>query len=413
MLQQRGAYMPLNDMLCRTSKPKDKPYKLSDEYGLYLEVMPSGAKYWRLKYRIFNKEKRLAFGVYPEISLAEARAKRGVARDDLRSGNDPAIMKLQRKQTEAFSHTQTFELLAREWHSQNKPAWNPRYAKTVLHRLEKYLFPEIGLYPIALLTSDIILACLRKIDGRAPDMARRVKQLCSNVFIYAKNIRRVPADITTGLEQGLRKYKKGHFASISVDELPEFLVALHDFKCRMHRQTYLAIQLMLLTFIRTNELIKGVWTEIDFENAKWVIPGQRMKMGKDHIVPLSKQAISILNELKEMNSKREYIFTHSSQPRKHMSNGTILQVLKRLKFPTDMTGHGFRSLALGILKEKLKYTHEIADRQLAHVKKNTTDRAYDRAEHLEERTKMMQDYANHLDDTFLQQIKDTIYSRRN
>ncbi|SFT08536.1 Integrase [Mucilaginibacter polytrichastri] len=392
-------------MLCRTAKSKAKPYKIFDRNGLYLEVYPTGSKLWRLKYRYHRKEKRISLGNYPLVTLLEARQEKDKIKAQLKSGHDPILVKLEQQQTAVFAHAQTFELIGKEWHSQNAPAWNPRYAKTILHRLEKYLFPDIGSYPITLLTPVIILSCLRKIDENAPDMARRIKQLCSNVFVYAKNTNRVQSDITTGLEKGLRKYEKGHFASIDVDELANFLIALHDFRqTKIHRQTYLAIQFMLLTFVRTTELNKATWSEINFETAIWRIPGKRMKKKKDHLTPLSRQAIAILKELKEMNGKREYIFPSIPRPLKPMSNGTILQALKRMKFETHMTGHGFRSLALGILKEKLGYTHEIADRQLAHVRKNNNDKAYDRAEFLDQRTEMMQRYADYIDKVFIEEL---------
>lgn len=390
--------MPLSDMQCRTAKPKEKPYKLSDMEGLYLEVMPSSAKYWRLKYRIFGKEKRIALGVYPKTTLGDARKQKEKIKEGLRQGIDPALARLEEKQTAAYIHNQTFELIAREWHSNNVPQWDPRYAQTVMHRLEKYVFLEIGSYPVQLLKPIIVLACLQKIEKTAPEMARRIKQLCSHVFKYAIATNRIESDVTYGLENALKKYKKGHFASIEVDELPELVKTLHNHKARLYRQTYLAISFMLLTFVRTSELIEAKWSEIDFEQAMWTIPADRMKMSLPHLVPLSRQALAILEELKAMNGKREYVFPSIPRPRNPMSKGTILVALKRMGYSKKMTGHGFRSLALGVLKEKLRYTHEVADRQLAHVPKNSTDRAYDRAKFLPDRIEMMQRYADYLEE---------------
>ena len=388
--------MPLTDSQCRSAKPKMKPFKLSDGEGLYLEVMPTGTRYWRLKYRFLKKEKRIAFGPYPAVGLQEARRKKDEAKDQLRNGFDPLFIKLEKAQTAASEHTQTLELIAREWHSTNLPYWDPRYAQTILHRLEKYVFLEIGDYPIHLITPAIVLACLRKIEVTAPEMARRVKQLISHVFNFAKATDRVKLDVTTGLEQALRKYKRGHFASIDVDELGDLINAIKNHKARLYHQTYLAIRLMLLTFVRTSELLEAKWTEIDFEKAMWTIPAERMKMDKAHLVPLSKQALEIFKELHQMNNKREHVFPSIPRPRKPMSKGTILVALKRMGYSKKMTGHGFRSLALGVLKEKLGYSHEIADRQLGHVPKSSVDRAYDRAKFLLQRIEMMQKYADFL-----------------
>ncbi|GAA3946790.1 tyrosine-type recombinase/integrase [Chitinophaga oryziterrae] len=213
------------------------------------------------------------------------------------------------------------------------------------------------------------------------------------------------SDPSHGVEVALKKYKRGHFASLSVDKFPKFLIDLHNYQGRLTRQTYLAIRLMFLTFVRTKELIQVKWTEIDFDKALWIIPAERMKMRSPHLVPLSKQATRILEELKQMNGKSEYVFPGFYRHKKHMSNGTILVALGRMGYTGKMTGHGFRSLALGILKEKLGYSHEIADRQLAHVPKSSTDRAYDRAQFLKQRTEMMQTYATYLDDVFIEELK--------
>lgn len=396
--------MPLSDMQCRAAKPKEKRYKLSDSEGLYLEVMPSGAKYWRLKYRIHGKEKRIALGVYPKVPLIEARRSKDQVKEELKQGTDPVLLRLEKKQTAAFAGSQTFELIAKEWHSKNVGHWNPRYAQTVMHRLEKYAFDDLGHYPIHLLKPIVILACLQKIEKTAPEMARRVKQLCSHIFKYAIATNRIEHDLTHGLENALKKYRKGHFASVSVDELPELLKALHNHRARLYNQTYFAIKLMFLTFVRTSELIEARWSEIDIKKALWVIPAERMKMREPHMVPLSRQAVVILEELKEMNGKREHVFPSIPRPRKPMSKGTILVALKRMGFSKRMTGHGFRSLALGVLKEKLGFPHEIADRQLGHSPKSSTDRAYDRAKFLPQRTLMMQKYADFLDATYFEEI---------
>lgn len=393
--------MALSDLQCRNVKSRIKPFKLFDGDGLYLHVMPAGAKYWRLKYRLFDKEKVLALGVYPEVSLAEARSKRDDSRSKIREGLDPALVRLEQQQLAAFAQAQSFEKMALEWHKQQVGHWSDRHAQTVQYRLEKYIFPEIGAYPLTAIKPVIMLACLQKIDKTAPEMSRRMKRICSHVFKYAIATGRTEHDPTYGLECALRKYKRGHYASITVDEFPEFLIKLHDYKTQIYRQTYLAIHLMMLTFIRTQELVEARWSEIDFDKAMWIIPGERMKMGLPHIVPLSRQAVAILNELKDINGHRSFVFPSIPRPRRPMSKNTILQAIKRMGYAGRMTGHGFRSLALGLLKEKLGYSHDVADRQLAHVPKSSVDRAYDRAQFLSQRIEMMQRYADYVDEVYL------------
>jgi len=393
--------MPLTDRQCQTAKPKLKPYKLSDFEGLYLEVMPSGSKYWRLKYRLGGKEKRIGLGVYPKVALANARQKKDEIKEEIKRGINPALSRLEAKQMSTFAEADTFKEIALEWYPKQTGKWEPRYAQTVLHRLEKYLFPEIGKYPIKAIKPLTVLSCLQKIEKTGPEMARRIKQYCRYIFLYAIATGRLESDPTYGLEYALKKYKKGHFASIDIDKLPEFLIDLHEFRARITRQTFLAIKLMLLTFLRTKELVQGKWIEIDFEKAIWIVPAERMKMKKDHIVPLSRQTIKILEELKELNGKRDYILPGLSKPRQPMSKGTILMAIKRMKYDGKMTGHGFRALAMGVLKEKLGYSHELVDRQLGHARKNGVDKAYDRATFLPQRVEMMQKYADYLDEIFL------------
>jgi integrase len=390
--------MPLTDMQCRTAKPKDKPYKVFDSEGLYLEVLPSGGRYWRLKYRLHGKERRQAIGIYPKVTLLAARLERDRIKGEIRQGIDPALSKHERKLQAAFEHGQTFALIAREWHSKGLDTWDPRYAQTIMHRLEKYVFDDLGAYPIHLLKPLIVLGCLQKIEKTAPEMARRVKQLISHICRYAIITGRTETDPTIGLETALKRYRKGHFASLDIDELPAFILALHSHKARLYQQTFLAIRLMFLTFVRTGELVEAKWSEIDFGQAMWTIPAERMKMRNPHLVPLSRQALEILTELKAMNGHREFVFPSLPRPRKPMSKGAILVALKRMGYNGKMTGHGFRALALGILKERLRYTHDIADRQLAHTPKSSTDRAYDRARFLPQRIEMMQRYADYLDE---------------
>jgi integrase len=397
--------MPLTDMQCRVAKPKNKLFKLFDGEGLYLQIMPSGSKYWRLKYRYQKSSKVIALGVYPNITLLKAREAKIEIRKQLNEGLDPSLVKIEKQQTQAIQSSNTFEMLAMEWYGNNLAQWDQRYAATILHRLKKYVFPHLGAYPIKLITPTIILACLKRIDENAPDMARRIKQLISQVFKYAIATGKVDHDFTYGLEVALKKYKKGHFASIDIDELPALLEAMHNHKARLYRQTYLAIRLLLLTFVRTTELIKAKWSEFNLETAMWIIPAERMKKDKPHLVPLSKQSLVILNELKNMNNCEIFVFPGIVKSKPTMSNGTVLVALKRMGYNRKMTGHGFRSLALGILKEKLNCSHDVADRQLAHVPKNANDRAYDRSQFLNKRIEIMQRYADYIDKVFIDVLK--------
>jgi len=396
--------MLLSDMQCRTAKPRSKPYKLFDGEGLYLEVMPSGAKYWRQKYRIHGKEKRISHGPYPEVPLMEARQRRRETKQDLRQGYDPTLLRLEKQQTARLAQAETFEKVALEWYSKQLGQWTARYAQSVKFRLEKYAFAEIGSYPINGIKPPVMLSCLQKIEKTSPETTRRVKALCSHIFKYAIATGRAEHDPTYGLESAMKKFRKGHYASITVDEFPEFLMSIHEYRDRISRQTFLALQLLLLTFVRTSELIEAKRSEFDLENKLWIIPKERMKMGLQHMVPLSNQSLKLIKELLEMNRNSEFLLPSYSQPRKPMCKNTMLVAIKRMGYNGRMTGHGFRSLALGLLKEKLGYSHEVADRQLAHVPKSSVDRAYDRAQFLPQRVEMMHRYADYIDTVYVQQI---------
>lgn len=389
--------MALSHMACQAAKPKIKPYKMADGEGLYLEVTPSGTKYWRLKYRLHGREKRISIGAYPAVSIADARKAKDELKKEISSGIDPVLKRLQAAQTNALKQQLDFKSMAMEWYWKQVPLWKPKHANIIKHRFEKYIFPSLGSFPLADIKPLMMLNCLQKIEKTAPDLSRRMKAACSHVFKYAIATGRADNDPTYGLEAAMKKFKRGHYASVSVDEFPEFLTCLTDYQQHIHRQTYLALRLLLLTFVRTCELVEARWEEINFEKAMWVIPAERMKMNLPHIVPLSQQSLAIFRELKEMNANRAFIFPGYYNPRKHMCKNTMLVAIKRMGYNGKMTGHGFRSLALGILKEKLGYAHEIADRQLAHVPKSSVDRAYDRALFLPQRIKMMQEYADYID----------------
>jgi integrase len=391
--------MALTDSFCKNAQAKAKPYREFDGGGLYLQITTAGAKYWRLKYRYLDKEKCLALGIYPQVSLKEARAMRELAKKQLSNGIDPSQERKKEKRQKVREAENSFKAVAVEWHNLNLENWTPNHAAYTLRRMEQNLFPYIGNQPINTIEPPDLLETLRKIEERgASDMAGRIRSICGQVFRYAVATGRATRNPAADLVGALKPYKKGHFASIEINEIPEFIQALEGNKARLYRHTQLAAKMLMLTLVRTSELIEATWGEFDLENAQWVIPAERMKMRQQHIVPLSSQVLAILAELKALSPNSDYIFPSQFGHKKHMSNNTVLKGLERLGYKGRMTGHGFRSLGLSAIKEKLSYRHEVVDRQLAHAPKSKVDRAYDRAKFLDERKIMMQDWANYLDE---------------
>lgn len=391
--------MKLTDLKCKSTKPEEKTRKLFDGKGLYLEVRPNGAKYWRMKYRYMGVEKLLALGVYPEISLANARSQCLEARKTLNDNLDPSALRQQAKVWAKQNAENSFEAIARQWHKTFEEKWSERHAKTVLKRLENDIFPEFGSVPISEVKPRQIIHVLKKVqDRKAYEPAHRLRQYCSQVFRFA--IAHEICETNPAAEVGmvLKPVKKKHYACLKIEEIPALLDALESNDARLHYDTRMATKLLMLTFVRTKELLEAKWNEFDLENAQWIVPAERMKMGNEHIVPLSRQAIEILKPLKEQNEKWEWVFPGHHSRKKHMSNNTVLKGLERMGFKGRMTGHGFRALAMTTIKEKLNYRHEVIDRQLAHAPKSMVQRAYDRAQFLDERKQMMQDWADYLDE---------------
>jgi integrase len=390
--------MPLTDKACKNALPGAKPYKKADSHGLFLRVMPNGARYWRLKYRFMGKEKMLALGVYPETTLAEAREKRDAARKLLADNKDPSLVKQQAKHLAAISAETTFEAVAREWHETQKEKWSTNYAKDLLHRLDKDIFPALGTAAISTITTPQLLSVMRGIEKRgAREIAHRAVQVCGQIFRYAITTGKAERNPAADLRGALQPVRHTHFAALDSKEIPAFLHALERNDARLYQHTRHAVKLLMLTFVRTSELINAKWDEFDFEAKQWNIPAERMKMRAPHIVPLSRQVIELLEEQKKLTGKWEWIFPNQVRPHKPMSNCTILKALERLGYKDRMTGHGFRALAMSTIKENLGYRHEVVDRQLAHAARNKVDAAYDRAQFLPERKKMMQQWADYLD----------------
>lgn len=399
--------VPLTDIQIRNAKRKDKPYKLADGAGLYVEVMPSGGKLWRMKVRQANgKESRLSFGSYPDVTLAAARAERAKVKQLQISGIDPAQNKRIEKLHKKATAVNTFEVVARNWHANKSEGWQPSTAKEALARLENDVFPRIGNRPLVDIDAPLILDVLRQIERRgAVNMAARVAAHCSSVFRFAIAEGIAKSDPVPDLRGALKPKGKGHHAAIGTDELPAFLAALREVEAGMFLPTRIMVRLILLVFVRTSELIETPWSEIDLVNETWVIPWQRMKMGRkklkprklDHHVHLPRQGWELLRELHRLTGNNKYLFPNRNDHEKPASNGAILMALRRMGYQGRHTGHGFRSLAMGIIKARLGYRHEVVNRQLAHGSDDEYGEAYDREQFLDERRVMMQAYADYID----------------
>lgn len=397
--------MALTDTTCKNAKPKEKQYKLADGNGLYLLVTPTGGKYWRMKYRVDGKEKLLSFGVYPEVTLLDAREKRRDARKLLHSDTDPAQVKREEKRLSILNNQNNFEAVAREWHENKKDSWTEPYGINVLRRLEMDIFPILGKRPIANIEPMDMLDAIREIEKRgALDVSKRIAQVCGQIFRFGIATGRVKRNPVPDIKDAFKPTIKGHFAAIDSDGIPNFMRALDRNDARLFPITRIAIRLMLLTFVRTSNLINARWEDFDLDKGIWIIPAAHMKQRmvaklnpkNSHTVPLCTQAIALLNELRGY-SPGDLLFPGRTDHNKPMSNNTILAALKRMGYEGEMTGHGFRALAMSTLKEKLGYRHEVVDRQLAHAHKSAVDAAYDRAKFLDERKTMMQAWADYLD----------------
>lgn len=392
--------MKLTDTACKNAKPLEKPRKLSDGAGLYLEIVPNGkpngSKYWRLKYRFAGKEKRLAIGIYPEVSLKEAREKRDKARDLIRDGIDPSQAKKDLKHQQYIDTENTFKNIACEWHHNQKLTWTSKHAETVLRRLELNVFPILGDKPIHTIKAQELLNVIRIIEGReALDVAHRTLQTCGQIFRYAIATGRAERNVTLDLRGALKTRKKENYNHLEAKELPEFLQKLAEYDGDL--QTVLGFKLLILTFVRTGELRGAKWEEIDFEKAEWRIPAERMKMKELHIVPLSTQAIAVLKELQRLTGHHEYIFPNRNKPLSFISENTLLYALYRMGYHNRATVHGFRATASTILNEH-NWRPDVIERQLAHAERNKVRASYNHAQYLPERQRMMQWWADYLDE---------------
>jgi integrase len=387
--------MSLSDAKVRNAKPRIKPYKIADGEGLFLLIMPNDSKYWRLKYFFAGKEKTLALGVYPEVSLSDARERRTQARKLLAAGKDPGETKKEAKRLATQKTANTFEVVAREWFDKRKHEWVSAFADRLLVSLERHILPALGQRPIADITAPEVLSMLRLVEDRGTlETARRVMQMCGQIFMYAIATGRAERNPVPDLRGALKAPVVKHQAYLKANELPEYLQKLDAYDGSL--QTKLALRILLLTFVRTKELRAAQWTEIDWDKAEWRIPAERMKMRELHIVPLSRQAIATLRQLEKHNGNRQYIFPNQQNPAKFMSENTMLFALYRMGYHSRATGHGFRSTASTILNEH-GFRADVIERQLAHGERNNVRAAYNHAQYLPERREMMQWWADHLD----------------
>lgn len=389
--------MSLSDIAVRRTKPTDKPFKLADGGGMFLMVHPNGSKYWRLKYRFAGKEKTLALGIYPHISLADAREKRDEAKKLLASGTDPGAHKQAEKLKIKERAANTFEAVAREWHEKQSVKWAPKSTQRILRLLERNIFPAVGSSPIAHVTAANFLVALQKIEARGNvETAHRAMQICGRIFRYAIATGRAQADLSLVLKGALTPVKETHHASITnPKQIKDLLLALDSYSGAFITRS--ALRLAPLLFVRPGELRHAEWSEMDFNAAEWRIAAGKMKMRAVHLVPLSTQALAILHDLQPHTGEGRYVFPGIRTPSRPMSENTVNAALRRLGYEkNEMTGHGFRSMASTILHEQ-GWPHEPIERQLAHAERNKVSAAYNYAEHLPKRREMMQAWADYLD----------------
>ena len=386
--------MKLNARQVETAKPKDKPYKMADGGGLYLLVKTNGSRYWRLKYRIDGKEKLLALGVYPDVSLADARAKRDEARKGIARGIDPLEVKKEQKVEREAQVKNTFQEIALEWHNMKVKKWSAGYASDILEAFNKDVFPFIGQRPVADIKPLELLNVLKKMEDRgATEKAKKVRQRCGEVFRYAIVTGRAEYNPAPDLTSAMQGHESTHYPFLTTEELPAFFKALTGYSGS--ELMVLAARLLIITGLRTGELRGALWSEIDTKKALWEISAERMKMRRPHIIPLSTQALAIIEQIRAMTGQFPLLFPGRNDPSKTMSEASINQVFKRIGYTGRVTGHGFRHTMSTVLHEQ-GYNTAWIETQLAHVDKNAIRGTYNHAQYLDGRREMLQWYADYM-----------------
>ena len=391
------APMSLTDTKIRNVKATGKTQKLFDGGGLYLEVSPTGRKWWRLKYRYNKTEKRLSIGVYPNVTLLDARIARDMAKKQISQNIDPSLNK-QAEKAQIASQGETFETVSLEWYQKQASVWVPSYSRTVIGRLRKDALPWLGKLPVGDITPKMILACLNRLADRgAVESARRLLNNLDHIFQYAIASDRCGSNPAAGLIKALPPVKTKHLASITdVDKIPGLLRSIDAYEGTLIVKC--ALQLAPLTFVRPGELRNAEWSEIDLQTAIWSIPASKMKMREPLIVPLSKQALAILTDLKPLTGNNRYVFPSLRTPLRPMSDNAVLSALRRMGFAKDeMSGHGFRAMARTVMDEVLGVRTDILEQQLGHAVRDPNGRAYNRTKHMDARREMMQKWADYLE----------------
>lgn len=389
--------MPLTDLAVRNAKPGSKTVRLRDERGLYLEISPKGGKWWRFRYMLKGKANMLSLGVYPDISLKDARIRRDEARKLLANGIDPGQVRKDQK-AEAIEDSNTFEKVAREWFAKFRLTWTASHGDRIMRRFEKDIFPWIGARPIKDILAPELLTTVRRIEARgAIETAHRALQNCGQVFRYAVASGFADRDISGDLRGAIPPSKEKHHASVTdPKEVAALLRTIETYQGSFI--TMCALRLAPLTFVRPGELRHAEWEEINLEAAEWRIPGAKMKMRQQHIVPLAKQAVRILQDLRPLTGSGRYLFPSVRTAARPMSENTVNGALRRLGYSKEeMTGHGFRSMASTLLNEQ-GWNRDAIERQLAHAERDNIRAAYNYAEFLPERRRMMQAWADYLDE---------------
>ncbi|HFT1682817.1 tyrosine-type recombinase/integrase [Providencia stuartii] len=377
-----------------SSKPKEKDYKLSDGGGLYLLVKTNGGKYWRLKYRIDGKEKLLAIGIYPTVTLADARRKRDDAKRLLADGIDPNQQRKEQKQASKIDSVNTFKNIALEWYEGRKDRWSVGYRDDMMDAFEKDVFPYIGNRPIAEIKPMELLEVLSIMEKRgATEKLKKVRQRCGEVWKYAIITGRAEYNPAPDLASTFVPHKREHYAHLSITELPEFLSSIDKY---MGSQIVrVALRVLILTGVRPGELRKAEWSEINFDTGVWEIPAEKMKMRRPHIVPLSEQVIDLLKQIHPISSSYQYIFPSRTDYRKHISDMALNTMIRRMGYSGRATGHGFRHTMSTILHEQ-GYNTAWIETQLAHVDKNSIRGTYNHAQYIDGRREMLQWYADYM-----------------
>lgn len=388
----------ISDIQARKAKAQDKPYKLTDEKGLYLYITPQGGKLWRFDYRHEGKRKTLSFGVYPDVSLSDARDKRDDARKLIAAGGDPSAQRKALKAANAERAANSFEVIAREWHQTHMADKTEDHAKRTLTRLEKDVFPWMGARPLADIEALEILAVLRRVEQRgANELAHNVKRTIGQVFRFAIATGRASRNPVPDLQGALKPVVVEHYAAITDPaKIGELLRAVDGYTGEL--ATRCAFRLSFLVMLRPGEVRKAEWQEISLERKEWRIPAHKMKMRDEHIIPLSQQAIEIFEEIRPLTGHGRYVFPSVRTHERPMSENTITGALRRLGYTGDeMTAHGFRAMASTRLNESHLFHADAIERQLAHGERDSVRAAYHRAQYLPERVKMMQWWADYLD----------------